>query len=315
MLQCAAFGRTPIKKETPTPLQKGTTTPIQQDTPTPVWQGKGRILVSCDGNEHDDDDWGATPMTLALLAARGLQDRVPVYVYSDHVWGSSQERGICFGMTSYEHMRESALKGKEYFGFDNTRFICAVDNPEVAYKAVADEINKCTADDPLIIIAAGPLQVIGEGINRADADKLQYVSLISHGRWNNIHAENPDGPYWDRHHGWTWDALQAQFGDDAIATGGVTFIMPADQNGGKDYDGLQSDKTNFDWILTSPARKNPAYKHDSWNWLYSRMVVCIRPDGRCFDVSDAGMVIFMLTGIEKTNPAMAREIMENPVEN
>lgn len=50
----------------------------------------------------------------------------------------------------------------------------------------------------------------------------------------------------------------------------------------------------------------------SWNWLYSRLVVCIRPDGRCFDVSDAGMVIYMLTGIEKTYPALAQQIMENP---
>ena len=48
---------------------------------TPVWQGKGRIAISCDGNEHDDDDWGATPMSLALLAAKGLQDKLTLYVY------------------------------------------------------------------------------------------------------------------------------------------------------------------------------------------------------------------------------------------
>ena len=49
---------------------------------TPIWQGKGRIVISCDGNEHDNDDWGATPFTLALLAAKGLQDKVPLYVLS-----------------------------------------------------------------------------------------------------------------------------------------------------------------------------------------------------------------------------------------
>jgi len=38
---------------------------------TPVWQGKGRIAISADGNEHDHDDWAATPLTLALLAASG----------------------------------------------------------------------------------------------------------------------------------------------------------------------------------------------------------------------------------------------------
>ena len=279
---------------------------------TPVWQGKGRIAYSCDGNEHDDDDWGATPMSLALMAARGLQDKVTLFVYSDHIWGSNYEKGVRFGMTPYEHMRESALKGKDYFGFDNTEFICAVDNPEVAYRAMRDEINKSTANDPLIIIAAGPLQVVGEAISRAKPDKLKYVTLISHGRWNNIHANNPDGPFGDRHTGWTWEMLTSRFGGK-IPGGGVKFIMPLDQNGGKDYDGLQSNKKNFDWLITSEARNNPLYKRDSWNWLYSRLAVCIRRDGVNFDCSDSGMVIYMLTGEEKTSPAMAREIMENPV--
>ena len=36
----------------------------------PMWQGKGRIVISSDGNEHDHDDWAATPLTLAMLASR-----------------------------------------------------------------------------------------------------------------------------------------------------------------------------------------------------------------------------------------------------
>lgn len=278
---------------------------------TPIWQGKGRIAISSDGNEHDDDDWGATPFSLALLAAKGLQDKLTLYVYSDHIWGSNQEKPMRFGMTPYQHMQESALGGQKYFGFDNTRFICGVDNAETAYKAMTEEINKSSEDNPLILIAAGPLQVIGEAINRADKNKLQYVTMISHGRWNNVHADNPSNVYWDKHSGWTWDMLTEKF-STVDGNPGVKFIMPCDQNGGSDYDGLQSDKKNFDWLITSPARKNPLYKPDSWNWLYGRLAACIRTDGRCFDVSDSGMVIFMLTGIEKTSPAMAREIMENP---
>lgn len=135
-------------------------------------------------------------------------------------------------------------------------------------------------------------------------DRAMMEEAVSLG---NVHADNPSNVYWDKHSGWTWTMLKDKFEKE-----GLTFIMPADQNGGRDYDGLQSDKKNFDWIITSPARKNPLYKPDSWNWLYSRLVVCIRPDGRCFDVSDAGMIIYMLTGIEKTSPDMAREIMENP---
>ena len=78
---------------------------------TPLWQGKGRIVVSADGNEHDHDDWAATPLSLALLAARGLQDKVPLYIYADHVWGSNHEHPGVGGVTPYEQMRHGSVKG------------------------------------------------------------------------------------------------------------------------------------------------------------------------------------------------------------
>lgn len=130
----------------------------------PLWQGKGRIVISSDGNEHDHDDWAATPLSLALLASAGLQDRLTLYTYSDHIWGSNQGWPTSkSGLNAYEHMRESALGAQKWFGFDSTRFICAVDNAEVA----------------------------GEAIARADKNKLRYVSLVSHSQWNNNHSDQP----------------------------------------------------------------------------------------------------------------------------
>ena len=132
---------------------------------TPLWEGKGRIAISSDGNEHDHDDWAATPLSLALLAAAGLQDHLEVYTYSDHIWGSNQSHSTSeSGLNAYQHMRESALAGQEWFGFENTHFVCAVDNAEVAYRAMRDAINQSSAEDPLIIIAAGPMRVIGEAL-------------------------------------------------------------------------------------------------------------------------------------------------------
>jgi hypothetical protein len=55
------------------------------------------------------------------------------------------------------------------------------------------------------------------------------------------------------------------------------------------------------------------YKPGAWDWLYSRQETCLKNEGKNFDPSDAGMIVFLLTGVEKTNPEMAREIMENPV--
>jgi hypothetical protein len=275
-----------------------------------VWQGSGRIAISADGNEHDHDDWAATPLSLAMLAASGMQDHLVLYIYSDHVWGSNQNHPASeSGLNAYEHMRESALNGGKYFGFDNTGFVCAVDNAEVAYNALRDEINRSTAENPLIIIAAGPVHVIGEAVSRAEKEKRRFVTVISHGRWNEYHADRPIKAWWDVHSGWTLQEMEDKF--STSEGGSLKCIKIPDQNGGDDYEGLRTDKFRYDWIKTSPAREN--YKQGSWDWLYTRLETCIKDNGKNFDPSDAGMVVYMLTGIEKTNPDMVREIMENPV--
>jgi hypothetical protein len=269
----------------------------------PLWQGKGRIAISSDGNQHDHDDWAATPLSLALLAARGLQDRMVLYTYSDHVWGSGGYQG-----RGYQEMKTSALEGAHYFGFDSSRFMAAVDDPEKAYDRMAKVINASSAESPLYIIAAGPMQVVGEGLNRSEIQKRKYVTVISHSGWNNKHSDHPYG--YEKHEGWTFTEMKAAFASKE--GGGATFLKIKDQNGGKDYPGLNTDRTAFDWIKTSAARDRPPYKKGSWDWLYSRLETCIKNKGRHFDPSDAGMIVFLLTGKEKTNPSMVKDILENP---
>ena len=278
---------------------------------TPVWQGKGRIAISSDGNEHDHDDWAATPLSLALLASQGLQDKLVLYTYSDHIWGSNQDHPTSkSGLNAYEHMRESALGGQKWFGFDSTRFVCAVDNAEVAYKAMTDEINKSSAENPLIIIAAGPMQVVGEAISRAETGKRQFVTLISHSQWNNNHADNGGKKWWDVHSGWTFKEICDSFATDE--GGNLKCIQILDQNGGEDYDAFNAPIEKFDWEKNSVARYLPNYKAGAWDWLYSRLETCTKSNGKNFDPSDAGMVVYLLTGVEKTEPEMGRELMENP---
>lgn len=282
----------------------------------PLWEGKGRIIISSDGNEHDNDDWAATPFSLALLAARGLQDRLALYTYSDHVWGSNHEFPNASGRTTYENMRESALGAKERFRFDNSLFICAVDSPDVAYNAVRDEINRSSKKNPLIIIAAGPMQVIGEGLSRARKQKRKYVTVLSHSNWNNDHAA--DTIYrmyyqWEGegHKGWTFNQMKMQFASKV--GGGACFIQIADQNREESGEGLLADREAFEWLLTSPVRNDSYYSKGSWEWLYYRLETSTkewRPQK--IDVSDSGMILFVLTGIQKTTPAMAQWVMENP---
>ena len=262
----------------------------------------GRIAISSDGNEHDHDDWPATPMTLALLASRGLQGATVLYTFSDHIWGSNWDH-----KNAAEQMRISALEGQKWFGFEDTEFIEAVADPEAAYEAMKREINKSTAVDPLTIIAAGPMQVVGEGIARADRKRLKYVRLISHSPWNNKHSDHPSNENED-HSGWTWSELEEEFAKD-----GLKFDYIANQNGGPTHDGLRALREKYDWVRDSEARNHKAYKKGAWDWLYTRLETCIKKRNTEFDPSDAGMVIYLLTGIDKTDPEDARRIMENPL--
>jgi len=280
---------------------------------TPLWQGKGRIIISSDGNEHDHDDWSATALSLAILASQKMQDKLAVYVYSNHIWGSNRGRTVTNGLNSYQQMHQSALGGQKWFGFNKTVFVCGVDDPEAASNAVCKEINKSSSSNPLFIIEAGPMQIVGEAFNKADKNKLKFVTLITHSEWNNNHANKTEGN-WDDHSmsvtKWTFNKIKEQF--NAPEKGGLTCIKILDQNGGRDYIGLRTNRSEFDWIKSSEYKdKQPFYQKGSWDWLYSRLhtfIDCV--GGELFDASDAGMVVFLLTGIEKTNPGMVQSLME-----
>ncbi len=310
-----------MKKTILTALSALLLLPTTMQAQTPVWQGEGRIAISSDGNKHDSDDWSATAMTLALLASQGLQDKLSLYVYSDHVWSSGEWSP--HGMTPYEHMKVSALGGKERFGYKNSKFVCGVDDPEAAYDAMAAEINKSSEDNPLIVLAAGPMQVIGEGLNRADKSKRQYVTVISHSWWNNEHSDwwsdDIDRPFpsvkeleGDKHSGWTFAEMCEAFeGEDG---GNANFIQILDQNGGDGYEGLAAPFERFEWLLKADGLKNFQKVKENWVWLYTRLLVHTHITNGNFDVSDAGLAVYMLTGIEETNMDILHDMMVRALE-
>jgi hypothetical protein len=276
---------------------------------TALWQNKGRIVISSDGNEHDHDDWAATPLSLAIIAARGLQNRVPVYIYSDHIWGNNYEHPGVNGIKPYDQMRESAVNGGKMFRFDQTRFLCAADNAEIAYEALKQEIDKSTSDNPLFIIVAGPVHVIGESISRANKDKRKFVTVISTiNCWNDSHA---DKPYpWENHSGWTLTEIKQHFSNPE--GGDLKVVSIQNQN-----PCLMRNWKEYEWLITAPERNNPYYKEGSWTWLFNRLCMSIKPvsgieNYYAIDASDAGKVVFLLTGIEKTSPQLCYEIMKNP---
>ncbi len=247
---------------------------------TNYWEGKGRIAVSSDGNKHDNDDMQATMMTLMILAKAQLQDNTVLYSYADHVWGSEDN--------DLQIMKESAEGGGERFGFQSTKFMAAVSDPEAAYNAMRDEILKSTSDDPLFVIAAGPMQVIGEALNRANetnAEALNFVTVISHSNWNNRHSDNPEGAgsvhgEESPHSGWTWDEMNASFGSR------VNFNKISDQNGTGDQPYKTKDK--FSAPAWSSWHWMRDHKDHNVQWVYTKGLA--NPGGP--DYSDAGMAYY-----------------------
>ena len=81
----------------------------------------GRVILSFDGNVHDDDDIVALPMAAGLWWAAGLTDRIVQIEYSNHVCdidavendGNAQFKG-----DDSEHMRQSAQGIVTHFGYN-----------------------------------------------------------------------------------------------------------------------------------------------------------------------------------------------------
>lgn len=239
--------------------------------------GKGRIALSSDGNMHDNDDMQATMMSLMILAKAGLQDKTVLYTYADHIWGSENH--------DLELMRQSAEECGRKFSFNKTKFLAAVENPDSAYDAMCDEILKSTKENPLFILAAGPMQVVGEALNRAfkkDPSALNYVTVISHSEWNNEHSDKPrkdEKP----HTGWTWNEMLKSFGTR------VNFNLISDQNGTGIGESAYKSKNKF----SAPSWKSwewmKDYKDPNVRWVYEKA----RKNPCGPDFSDAGLAYYL----------------------
>lgn len=253
---------------------------------TDLYMGKGRIALSSDGNMHDNDDMLATKMSLMILAKAGLQSKTTLYTYADHIWGSESN--------DLEIMKVSAEETGRRFGFDKCRFIAAVEDPEAAYNAMCDEIIKSTAKNPLFIIAAGPMQVVGEAINRANKKKpksLKYVTVISHSVWNNQHADKPESgkPHGSEpaHSGWTWKKMVDAFGES------VNFNQISDQNGTGVGAQAYKSKDKFAAPNWSSWAWMKNHKDPNVRWVADNTGIKCGPD-----YSDAGMLYYFCADLD-----------------
>jgi hypothetical protein len=248
--------------------------PVDLVATTAPDDGVGRIALSADGNQHDQDDWASSAMTLAILARRGLQANVVNYIYNNHIWDSAAEHR--------RNMTESVLGAGTRFGFDTSRFHDGADPDGLAagVAALTAEINASSQGNELTIVLAGPMETTWMALNAADPDARRHVRCVSHGNgsFNQTHGKTD-------HDGHSYD--------DVIGLGCQRVQIP-DQNGNLG----PTDVSDWDYL----RELDPAM-----DWLYSRIELAEKGD-----VSDAGMAYFVITGEERVSRSELRDFLTTP---
>jgi hypothetical protein len=224
-----------------------------------------RVAYSCDGNYHDKDDYGAAPMSVALLSDAGMGGKLVHFDFNSNRLNHNN--------TMATQMRKSIFGDSTSAGASQRfnvapRFYDCQFNFSGAVQNLKSEIMKSTSADRLVFCLGGPSEVLYQALQGVPNSIRQYVTAVSH---------------------------SSSFNQN---TGPHTFA--------------QCTGIDKDFILNQNSRLNTQQNWSPWfwlrdssnannRWLYSRM----RASGRA-DVSDSGMMYYVLYGIETATPSNYR---------
>ena len=140
---------------------------------------QGRIAYSCDGNYNDPDDWGASPVALAIFAECGVKDKVVHFDYNcifpltDPAWEETHTKSI--------------MGAADYYGYDKKVLIDCRKDRQVAIDDIARIIDESSADNPLfslgnIIVAPHALGWTEESAMGIGTSVIESVLAVREGR-------------------------------------------------------------------------------------------------------------------------------------
>ena len=240
-----------------------------------------RIAISSDGNWHDRDDISASAIIVAMLGKTGNQSRLVHYNYADHYWITNANRE--------EAMRVSTVEtAKQWNGFDLGVFYNSVRARTAAVSNLVAEINKSTADNPLVIFGLGPMQVIGLAVAQSEQSRRGYVTLMSHSaNFNDNHAVD---------NGASEGLTGTLYSYDKIGDMGVKLLHIINQN-----PGVAGPLSEYYWLRDSNDPK--------LRWLWDRGQAANR---NWFDCSDAGVAYCHLTDDPTATPLKLKALLTAP---
>ena len=228
----------------------------------------GRVAIVADGNSPDPDDLGGTAVSIALMRAAGLADRLVHYSHSCDLVRVSK---ISEKAEVERHaLMQSAcdVTARRWGGFEHITFYDAKWQMDATIKDFANAINASTEDDLLWIIEAGESDIIGFALEETPKEKHKYVKVITH------HPANDNaGDFY------TWQQ---------ILDFGVEEVRIPDQN-----TNLKVDIENWEWARTHSDSRIQQI------WLQGKIAEVddvVKFQKGKWDCSDAGMVLYWITG-------------------
>jgi len=272
-----------------------------------------RYAYSCDGFNQDRDDVAASAMTLALFDRNGLADRIVHFHFNTNFGGEPRHAA--------EH-RKSVLETAVLFGIikevdGNDAYFDVSQSDEEKKAAIAHlagQIRKAGKKKPLMIFAAGGVQVPYAALKKAMEDGAtqkaqQSVIFVSHAQANEV-TRKTTGP--NPEYSYNWDDLKklspfVQF---------IDFTSPLVN--GRREGGVNLSQNSTAWNQAT-RDKRPGVKAWEWlqqygqqvegfgfsgtkgEWLLTRLKAAGAPElglnGNAEgDASDAGMVFTQLPG-------------------
>lgn len=259
-----------------------------------------RIACSADGNAQPDlqytgkynyadpDDWGATPAALAMLAKKNLQVNLVHFSYNNFLPSPPHT-------TVRNYMKEGVEGAIKRWNFNKNIFFDVGTQQKQAIQHLKKEIEKSTKENPLYFINMGPSEFLYQAIELVLKDgkekTLSFVHILSHSNYNDNHLRRPN------HH--TIDQVIALSGNR------VQFKRIKDQN--KKNNPNEGWSSNHDWTVWNWLK---THQNEDIAWIWKSMK---KHKEKRADISDAGMVYYLLTGDEDGNPSKFQTFLGNRI--
>ncbi|MGQ1784840.1 MULTISPECIES: hypothetical protein [unclassified Saccharicrinis] len=257
-----------------------------------------RIAISFDGNsapDHqykwpigDPDDWGATAASMAIIAKLGLQDKLVHCSYNNFIDAPA-------GPDNENQNKLSCDGSIIRWNFDASRFFDVTTQLEEARTNLATEMVKSTADDPLYFMHAGLSEFVYRAVEKAidmgGLEALSHVKLLSHSGFN----ENEKRRSYHR----DWNAIKELCGNR------IQYKKIKDQNAKWDPDLLWNSGKDFSvWYWMRD------HQDENIRWMYTRVQA---HNKGVADISDCGMLFYLLVGDEDGNPEKFKEFIDDGI--